>query len=59
MSMQTQTRSLKAQGLTLVGVTLLAAPILLIGLAVALALINAFLARGLGGIPYMEGVVGP
>lgn len=62
MSIQTQTRSLKAHGLTLVGVTLasrFAAPILLIGLAMALALINVFLAPGLDGLPNMESVIGP
>ena len=62
MSLQTKVQSLKADGSTLLGVTLVsrfAAPILVIALAIALALINIYLAPALGGVPGTESVVGP
>ena len=59
MSTQTEVRRSKADGSTLVGVSRFAAPILVIAVAIALALINTYLAPALGSLPEMESVVGP
>jgi hypothetical protein len=62
MSTQAEVQSAKADGSTLVGVTLVsrfAAPILVIAVAIALALINTYLAPALGALPVMESFVGP